>query len=637
MSIKNVFVCLVLLISLTFFKIAFSNEENYQKDLLNHSYKINQSVTEIEYFIDEYTRLPKARITERITFQRINGVNPFEISCSYDDENILFEEMSFKAVEGPKSKPAVISGTYSEEGVFHSDLKFKTYSFRLKKNGDITTVILKKVVNDIRYLANKIFHDFYPINKLDFSITIPDAFKVKLLVRNLEHWNTKMDTVRNEGEITYGFSINHLESISFFEDDVTILQQDYYPLIYTIPEYFKIDEREELFFNNLGNYYKWVYHFIDMLKPDTAFIDSIYNEIVPSELTKEQKLKFILNWVQDNVRYIAFEKGINGFKPDEAQSVFQKKYADCKGKANLCIEFLKRAGFDAHFVWVNTDYSPYSHYDAPGLSIDNHVICAIFEDGRYRYLDPTDVYSTVDALPFYLFNKEVLVENGQDFELDTIKPLPNQFEGLERTIVFDSIDSNNTLHGNFVMKFEGSLKAFVFNFLNQVRKAEYDDVFDFLLQTDSKITVKEFKTTEPFVKVKPFIIEGTLAFKNAVKNFGKTRKFISQFPYDDLRYLRWVKDAEVPVLLPWYINMKDDISINIGRSCEFQQDIKPVKISNDFLDFDFSITKTDSVLKINRELSIKSLTIRLEDLTEFNKSTKIVIDNSEKYLILKNK
>ena len=59
-------------------------------------------------------------------------------------------------------------------------------------------------------------------------------------------------------------------------------------------------------------------------------------------------------WVQDNIRYIAFENGIMGFKPDAAQNVLNKKYGDCKGKANLLKEMLKLAGYDARLTWIGT-------------------------------------------------------------------------------------------------------------------------------------------------------------------------------------------------------------------------------------------------------------------------------------------
>ena len=46
------------------------------------------------------------------------------------------------------------------------------------------------------------------------------------------------------------------------------------------------------------------------------------------------------------VRYIAYEDGIAGFKPDKAQEVLRKKYGDCEGMGNLMTEMLKSIGLD---------------------------------------------------------------------------------------------------------------------------------------------------------------------------------------------------------------------------------------------------------------------------------------------------
>jgi hypothetical protein len=52
--------------------------------------------------------------------------------------------------------------------------------------------------------------------------------------------------------------------------------------------------------------------------------------------------------VQDNIRYIAFEDGIMGFKPDAAQNVFNKNMGIAREKANLLKEMLKQARYEQH-------------------------------------------------------------------------------------------------------------------------------------------------------------------------------------------------------------------------------------------------------------------------------------------------
>src|SRR5690606_29442469 len=104
-------------------------------------------------------------------------------------------------------------------------------------------------------------------------------------------------------------------------------------------------------------------------------------KLTESAKTSEEKIKSIYYWVQDNIKYIAFEDGISGFRPDAAQNVLVNRYGDCKGMANLTKEMLKVAGFDARLAWIGTNRIPYT-YELPSLAVDNHMICVVYAEGR---------------------------------------------------------------------------------------------------------------------------------------------------------------------------------------------------------------------------------------------------------------
>ncbi|MBO9684522.1 MAG: hypothetical protein J7502_17955, partial [Flavisolibacter sp.] len=69
-------------------------------------------------------------------------------------------------------------------------------------------------------------------------------------------------------------------------------------------------------FENVKDLYNW-YHFVTTdigNKPDE--LKSKVDELVFNKKTDIEKIESIFYWVQDNVRYIAFENGIMGFKTD---------------------------------------------------------------------------------------------------------------------------------------------------------------------------------------------------------------------------------------------------------------------------------------------------------------------------------
>ena len=88
-------------------------------------------------------------------------------------------------------------------------------------------------------------------------------------------------------------------------------------------------------------------------------LDSLLAEIIEGCRTDMEKIRNTYAWVQQNIRYIAFEAGILGHKPDTPAEVLRKRYGDCKGMAILLRTLLKAQGFDARLTDIGTVDIPY--------------------------------------------------------------------------------------------------------------------------------------------------------------------------------------------------------------------------------------------------------------------------------------
>ncbi len=49
--------------------------------------------------------------------------------------------------------------------------------------------------------------------------------------------------------------------------------------------------------------------------------------------------------------------------------------------ANLTKELLLASGFDARLCWIGTNHIAYD-YSTPSMSVDNHMICALYIKGQ---------------------------------------------------------------------------------------------------------------------------------------------------------------------------------------------------------------------------------------------------------------
>lgn len=84
-------------------------------------------------------------------------------------------------------------------------------------------------------------------------------------------------------------------------------------------------------------------------------------KIIANNTNDVDKIKAIYYWVQDKIRYIAYEDGYSGYIPASAQEVLANKYGDCKGMANLLTELLKLAGYDARLQKKSIIHFPSMH------------------------------------------------------------------------------------------------------------------------------------------------------------------------------------------------------------------------------------------------------------------------------------
>ncbi len=117
----------------------------------------------------------------------------------------------------------------------------------------------------------------------------------------------------------------------------------------------------------------------------TALIQSWINRT-----SDPQERAFLaLRFVQEKVRYLGFEEGLNGFKPTDPRIVFQRRFGDCKDKVFLLSTLLKRMNIDSTAVLVSVEEGFALTESLPLPFAFDHVILRIDIDGTAYWVDPT--------------------------------------------------------------------------------------------------------------------------------------------------------------------------------------------------------------------------------------------------------
>ncbi len=97
-------------------------------------------------------------------------------------------------------------------------------------------------------------------------------------------------------------------------------------------------------------------------------------------------IRVALRFVQDDIRYLGLEIGVNTHKPHNPAEVLRNAYGDCKDKALLLATILRSENINAYAALVNTNLRGDLIKRAPSPNEFDHVIVGIENQGALNML-----------------------------------------------------------------------------------------------------------------------------------------------------------------------------------------------------------------------------------------------------------
>jgi hypothetical protein len=109
-----------------------------------------------------------------------------------------------------------------------------------------------------------------------------------------------------------------------------------------------------------------------------------------------------LQFVQDEIRYMGIEMGVNSYKPNSPGAVMKQRFGDCKDKSYLLCVMLHEMGIDADPVMINTSFKKTIKERLPSPKIFDHVTVRAKINGKFYWFDPTVSYQRgkIDDISF---------------------------------------------------------------------------------------------------------------------------------------------------------------------------------------------------------------------------------------------
>ncbi|TGE21973.1 DUF3857 domain-containing protein [Hymenobacter aquaticus] len=296
-----------------------------------------------------------------------------------------------------------------QEGIFFDDTRYTTWSFPAVAPGVRTVADYTVRHPDARFLTPFYFANHVPTRHAEVTITAPKSVKINYKLFHTE--NTPVAFTRQEkgSSVIYRWTVDNLPSPS--RDDDGPEAAYYLPhLVYFVEEVPAAGQPRRML-SGVPELYSLYSGFVANLdQKESPALKRVVDSLAVGAGTEEERVRRVYYWVQDHVRYVAFENGLRGFVPADAAQVYARRYGDCKDMANLTHEMLRMAGVKTYLTWIGTRALPYRYSELATPGVDNHMI-ATWEPkpGQYVFLDATSKHNPFNLPTSMIQGKEALL------------------------------------------------------------------------------------------------------------------------------------------------------------------------------------------------------------------------------------
>jgi hypothetical protein len=508
-----------------------------------------------------------------------------------------------------------IDRSVTDNGIFFDDSRVQFYPLRFNQKGAMSRITVKKVYSDGKYLTRLFFRSPYPIREQVFEFKVPEWLTVDFKRMNFDGQKVDVKETKKGGYTTYVFTMKDIPAYKAEYKSIGRAYTDPHIIVQIRSFESKGDVLKG--FDNTADVYAWNNRLYGMAGNEKDKLQTQVSKIIQGKSADADKIKAIYYWVQDNIRYIAYEDGYSGYIPSPAQDVLSKKYGDCKGMANLLTEMLKIAGYDAHFSWIGTRQLPYPQ-SMPALCVNNHAITTLYHGGKTYFLDGTESYAPLNENAFRIQGKEVMISNGEKFAVQLV-PLSSPEENRISTKADFSL-SGEKLAGKVKVEITGSQRtSFHQSYHELPRSSQKDFLNEFLEFGNDNMVATNVRTSDLANREPAVTIEGDVDLSNTVNTIGGDKyvgvdffpKALDGFIPDEKRMQGYDLDDA--------IKFDDEISLTIPADKQFVDKPESLELKFDGYEFKGEYIVKGNKMLLRKELSIKNGIIKKEDFPNWIK------------------
>lgn len=424
------------------------------------------SQTTYEYQVDRQGKLT-IKETENGSYLAVRSNAELALRA-YSNNVTLIQSHSLLDQRKKKVYHDTYCGHNVSPGIFYSDGQVCVYETRLSQVGQLVEYESNVLYTNPMYLAMADFIDRYPAKTRKIVFQVPDAVQVEFREFNFTGYRIEKKEEKKSGMTITTYTLSMAPG--YPKDDHTPAPLRLLPHVLILcKEFTTSGGQKQSVLATTDDLYRWYSSLTGQLNNDYSTFKPLVDNLTKSLKTPEEKMRAIYYWVQDNIKYIAFEDGVAAFKPADARDVYFNRYGDCKGMANLTKAMMTLAGLDARLTWVGTDRIPYT-YDLPTIAVDNHMICTVYLNGKEYLLDATEKSHPLGEYAERIQGKQVLIEDGAKYHISTVPVEPLESTKVETTATLSI--HGTSLDGKGATRFHGEAKRSLLQVLPRLSPEE---------------------------------------------------------------------------------------------------------------------------------------------------------------------
>ena len=580
---------------------------------------------EIKYIIKE--KKGELFVTQDAFYESLilnkNGISNSTESF-YESELSLVDSYDAYTISTDNSK--VTTNQLEESGntdgaIFYDGVVKTTVTYKALELGSRKVLNYTTVFEDPHLLHRFVFKKYLPLEKSKIVVEFDDDIEIGYKLINTEGADIKFTEEKKRKKTIYTWERTNIPGYKFERNMPSILYSEPHIAIY-VKSYEGEDGRKKVL-DEVDDLYSYYSAFVEGLNEDiTKELENIAKELTSEIENEEEKVKALYYWVKDNIKYIAYENGYEGFIPREASLICERKFGDCKDMASILTAMCQSVGIDkVKLTWIGTRDLPYDYKEMPTPGVDNHMIAAYLKGDEVIFLDGTDQQVAYPLPSSFIQGKEALIgKSSSDFLLHKVPVITAEVN--KQTFEINCSLDKSLIQGTGKIAYYGLSRVKNVSSLNTLNeKRRFDGIKRKASLANNKFILESYEEENTNNRDLPF----TINYKFNVDNYVVT---VDDETYINLFFKKMglLKELEEDRQYPFEIDelVKYDLSITVNLEENMTIIDKPddFLIDNDIILFECKYTAEKDKLTLNYTVETKMLLMQPEYFSLWNKTMK---------------